>query len=50
MPVVVPAFASTETVNAVRWPSVFSAPETMSGSCSSSSRSPSSGKQITPLV
>ena len=44
IPVVVPMRASTETVNAVRWPSVFSLPDTMSGSCSSSSRSPSIGK------
>ena len=48
MPVVVPCLASTDTVNAVRWRSVFSA--TISGSWSSSSRSPSSGMQITPLV
>ena len=38
MPVLVPCLASTDTVNAVRWPSVFSAPDTISGSWSSSSR------------
>ena len=48
MPVVVPCPASTETVNAVRCDSVLSA--TISGSCSSSRRSPSIGMQITPLV
>ncbi len=48
MPVVVPARASTDTVNAVRWLSVLSA--TMSGRRSSSSRAPSTGMQITPLV
>ena len=35
---VVPTLASTEIVNAVRWPSVLSAPATISGSWSSSSR------------
>ena len=48
MPVLVPRRASTETVNAVRWLSVLSA--TISGSRSSSSRCPSTGMQITPLV
>ena len=48
MPVVVPWRASTDTVNAVRWLSVLSA--TISGSRSSSSRLPSTGMQITPLV
>ncbi len=48
MPVVVPWRASTDTVNAVRWLSVLSA--TISGSRSSSSRWPSTGMQITPLV
>ena len=48
MPVVVPCRASTETVKAVRCDSVLSA--TISGSRSSSSRSPSIGMQITPLV
>ena len=42
------ARASTDTVNAVRCASVLSA--TISGSRSSSSRSPSIGMQITPLV
>ena len=42
------ARASTDTVNAVRCDSVLSA--TISGSCSSSSRSPVIGMQITPLV
>ena len=50
MPVEVPTLASTEIVNAVRWPSVLSAPATISGSWSSSSRAPSIGRQITPLV
>ena len=48
MPVVVSRRASTETVNAVRCDSVLF--DTMSGSCSSSSRSPIIGMQITPLV
>src|SRR4051794_9525558 len=48
MPVVVPARASTDTVNAVRWLSVLSA--TMSGRRRSSRRGPSTGMQITPLV
>ena len=48
MPVVVPWRASTDTVNAVRCASVLLA--TISGSWSSSRRSPSSGMQITPLV
>src|SRR5581483_4674907 len=48
MPVLVPALASTETVNAVRWLSVLSA--TISGMRSSSSRAPTTGRQITPLV
>ena len=50
MPVVVPTRASTDTVKAVRWPSVFSLPDTISGSCNSSRRPPSMGRQITPLV
>ena len=48
MPVLVPWRASTDTVNAVRWLSVLSA--TISGRRSSSSRWPSTGMQITPLV
>src|SRR4051794_11244773 len=48
IPVLVPTRASTDTVNAVRWLSVLSA--TMSGRRSSSSRLPSTGRQITPLV
>src|SRR5690349_13164698 len=48
MPVLVPWRASTDTVKAVRWLSVLSA--TMSGRRNSSSRCPSTGMQITPLV
>ena len=48
MPVVTSCTASTETVNAVRCDSVLLL--TMSGSCSSSRRSPSIGMQMTPLV
>ena len=48
MPVLVPCTKSTEYVNAVRCDSVLS--RTISGMSSSSSRSPSSGAQITPEV
>ena len=48
IPVEVPSTRSTDTVNAVRIDSVFSA--TMSGRSSSSARSSDMGAQITPLV
>ena len=48
MPVLVPCRASTETVNAVRFDSVFTG--TISGRSSSSRRSPVIGTQMTPEV